>query len=250
MRPGTFVEVGRHHVVTAPFVDFDGVEHPRGEVFRVDDQSFSPYDEGHTLRVSGPDGARWLLRLCDIPGSSGLRFAALGAHLGQAPPAPEVGGVRPPEHRLARARIAALVATADSQVPLEDLAGEVERWNLAPHLRPEERAWLEGRQELPVDASYWVERAVAGAWTLGLVDRFRDLDGDSAQELSARLLLDAPSSAEAPSTEKIMAQLAWCAALVELRAIESAVLAGVDERALRHHRAALLEAFEDPLGAS
>ena len=241
-----FPQLGRHYAVIESFVDFDGSEQARGQAFRCDGRGFAPYDEGHTLDLSGPEGDRWQLRLTDIPGSPGIRFVALRDHLFEAPSTAAPGPLRPVEARLARARIAVLVATSASQTPLEDLAGEIGRWELDPHLTRAERSWFETPVPFPPDASHWADRAASLAWSLGVIDGFRDLDEDALDGLSLMLLEDTPDLGAARSTEDIAGQLAWCAALVELRAVVPTVLSETDDRSLGHHLAGLREAFDPP----
>ncbi|MCA9620969.1 MAG: DUF3601 domain-containing protein [Myxococcales bacterium] len=66
--------VGHHYAVVEAFDDFDGVHHPVGEVMRLEERSYWPYDDGHVLTMSGPNGERWSVRLRDAPGGHDAFF--------------------------------------------------------------------------------------------------------------------------------------------------------------------------------
>ncbi len=51
MNPTELVS-GRRYRVIIPFIDFDGVNHPAGEVWTFLRASFLPYDDGLSLFVS------------------------------------------------------------------------------------------------------------------------------------------------------------------------------------------------------
>ncbi|MGX9238891.1 DUF3601 domain-containing protein [Pantoea ananatis] len=58
---------GERYIVSRPFTDYDGVNHPIGEQWRFLGYNYVPKHDGLSLFVSFDDQYEWHIRLCNIP---------------------------------------------------------------------------------------------------------------------------------------------------------------------------------------
>jgi hypothetical protein len=69
--------IGRRYRVVKAFTDFDGREHPPGEVWTFEGHCFLPYDDGLSLFVQPEEGSARQIRMRWTPDDQGPVVDAL-----------------------------------------------------------------------------------------------------------------------------------------------------------------------------